>query len=99
MSTVVSQQLLKEDGEDDDEEQGEEFEFDDSTDEDKLQEDSKTVIDCVKPVQASKHEDNVTSGSVSQTFTDSTLLPTTSPSAGPDGVATKDPVSVSTTGN
>lgn len=97
MSTVVSQQLLKEDGEDDDEEQGEEFEFDDSTDEDKLQEDSKTVTDCVKPVHASKHEDNVTSGSVSQTFTDSTT--TTSPSAAPDGVATKDPVSVSTTGN
>ncbi|KAL3978599.1 hypothetical protein ACER0C_019661 [Sarotherodon galilaeus] len=97
MSTVVSQQLLKQDGEDDDEEQGEEFEFDDSTDEDKLQEDSKTIIDCVKPVQASKHEDNVTSGSISQTFTDSTRLPTASPSAGPDSVATKDPASVSTT--
>ncbi|XP_030586314.1 rho guanine nucleotide exchange factor 10-like protein isoform X1 [Archocentrus centrarchus] len=97
MSTMMSQQLPKEDEEDDDEEQGEEFEFDDSTDEDKLQDDSKAMTECVRPVQASKNGDNLTSGGASQTFTDSAQLPTTSPSAGPDSIVTKDPASISTT--
>lgn len=41
MSTTTSQQPLKEDEEEEDEEQGEEFEFDYSSDEGKIQEDSK----------------------------------------------------------
>lgn len=41
MSTVMSQQPPKEDEEEEDEEQGEEFTFDDSADEETVQEDSK----------------------------------------------------------
>lgn len=43
MSTVTSQQPPKDDEEEEDEEQGEEFEFDDSTDEEKIQEDAKRM--------------------------------------------------------
>lgn len=45
MSTATSQQPPKDDEDEEDEEQGEEFEFDDSTDEEKIQEDSKRM-DC-----------------------------------------------------
>lgn len=87
MSSMTSQQLLKEDEGDDDEEQGEEFEFDDSADEDKAQEDGKATEERVAPVAAS--------GSASQTFPDSTQPPTAS--AGPDSDVTKRPAS--TAGN
>lgn len=101
MSTVMSQQPPKEDEEEEDEEQGEEFLFEDSTDEEKLQEDSKGISpDSVQSVQLSKKEDSETSGSVSQTGTDSTqLLHRTSPPAGQEDTPTKDVASISTAGN
>lgn len=43
MSTVMSQQPPKEDEEEEDEEQGEEFTFEDSADEDNVQEDRKGI--------------------------------------------------------
>ncbi|XP_051270583.1 rho guanine nucleotide exchange factor 10-like protein isoform X3 [Dicentrarchus labrax] len=89
MSTVMSQQPPKEDEEEEDEEQGEEFLFEDSTDEDKLQEDSKGISsDSVKSVPLSKKEGSETS--------DSTQLHTTSPPAGQEGISTKDVTSVPT---
>ncbi|KAM7422045.1 hypothetical protein PAMA_010230 [Pampus argenteus] len=67
MSTVMSQQPPKEDEEEDDEEQGEEFVFEDSTDEEKLQEDSKgTGPDTARAVQLSKKEDSEASDSTKQ---------------------------------
>lgn len=100
MSTVMSQQPPKEDEEDEDEEQGEEFLFEDSTDEEKLQEDSKGIgSDSVKSVQLSKKEDSKTSDSVSHTGTDSTQLTRTLPPAGQEGVPTNEVASISTAGN
>lgn len=52
MSTATSQQPPKDDEEEEDEEQGEEFEFDDSTDEEKIQEDSKRI----DPVQLTEEK-------------------------------------------
>lgn len=43
MSTATSRQLPKDDEEEEDEEQGEEFEFDDSTDEEKTQADREGI--------------------------------------------------------
>lgn len=43
MSTATSRQPPKDDEEEEDEEQGEEFEFDDSTDEEKMQEDREGI--------------------------------------------------------
>nr|XP_020447487.1 rho guanine nucleotide exchange factor 10-like protein [Monopterus albus] len=95
MSTVISLQPPKEnEEEDEDEEQGEEFVFDDSTDEEKHQEDSKGIgSDSVRSVHVSKNEDSETSDSVSQTPTDSTQLP---PAGQEDSIPTKDLASVST---
>ncbi|XP_018535020.1 rho guanine nucleotide exchange factor 10-like protein isoform X1 [Lates calcarifer] len=91
MSTVLSQQPPKEDEEEDDEEQGEEFVFEDSTDEEKLQEDSKGIsLDCVSSVHMSKKVDTEASDSVSQTVKDKTQLPKISPPAGQEGNPTKD---------
>lgn len=87
MSTVMSQQPPKEDGEEEDEEQGEEFTFEDSTDEEKLQEDSKGIS---SDSQLSKMEVK---------NTDSTQRLQTSPPAGQEGIPTKDVASVSTAGN
>ncbi|XP_019110486.2 rho guanine nucleotide exchange factor 10-like protein isoform X2 [Larimichthys crocea] len=84
MSTVMSQQPPKEDGEEEDEEQGEEFTFEDSTDEEKLQEDSKGIS---SDSQLSKMEVK---------NTDSTQGLQTSPPAGQEGIPTKDVASVST---
>ncbi|TMS18875.1 Rho guanine nucleotide exchange factor 10 [Larimichthys crocea] len=84
MSTVMSQQPPKEDGEEEDEEQGEEFTFEDSTDEEKLQEDSKGIS---SDSQLSKMEVK---------NTDSTQRLQTSPPAGQEGIPTKDVASVST---
>ncbi|XP_045888409.1 rho guanine nucleotide exchange factor 10-like protein isoform X4 [Micropterus dolomieu] len=94
MSTVMSQQPPKEDEEEEDEERGEEFLFDDSMDEEKLQEDSKGT-GSVRSDQ-SKKEDRQTSDSVPQTGTDSTQLLRTSPSAGQEDIPTKDVASIST---
>lgn len=92
MSNVMSQQPPKEDEEEEDEEQGEEFVFEDSADEEKLQEDSKGVgPDSARPVQLSKKEGSVTSDGVSQTVTDSTQqLPGSLPPAGKEEIPTKD---------
>lgn len=99
MSTVLSQQPPKEDEEEDDEEQGEEFVFEDSTDEEKLQEDSKGIsLDCVSSVHMSKKVDIEASDSVSQTVKDKTQLPKISPPAGQEGNPTKD-LSISAAGN
>ncbi|XP_044037919.1 rho guanine nucleotide exchange factor 10-like protein isoform X1 [Siniperca chuatsi] len=85
MSTVMSQQPPKEDEEEEDEEQGEEFLFEDSTDEEKVQEDSKGI-----------GSDSVRSDQMSQTGADSTQLLRTSPPAGQEGIPTKDGASIST---
>ncbi|XP_053300582.1 nucleolin [Pleuronectes platessa] len=97
MSTVMSQPRPKEDEEEEEEEQGEEFVFDDSTDEEKPEEDSKGIrLDCVSSVQVSKKkEDSGTSGNVSQTITDGTKLPETSPPAGQEGISTEVKASLS----
>uniref|UniRef100_A0A3Q1AT68 DH domain-containing protein n=1 Tax=Amphiprion ocellaris TaxID=80972 RepID=A0A3Q1AT68_AMPOC len=96
MSTMMSQQPPKEDEEEDDEEQGEEFVFDDSADEEKLQEDSKGVSsDCVPPVQLLRKEDSGTASSVSQS--DSTQLSKTASTAGLECIANNDVTSVSNT--
>lgn len=97
MSTVMSHQPLKQDGEDDDEEEGEEFVFDDSTDEEKPGEESTGVsLDCVTSLQASEKNketsDVVTNGDKTQ------LSPQTSPSAGQEDVTAKDVSPVSTVG-
>lgn len=97
MSTVMSQQPPKEDEEEEDEERGEEFLFEDSMDEEKLQEDSKGT-GSVRSDQ-SKKEDRQTSDSVPQTGTDSTQLLRTSPSAGQEDIPTKDVASISPPGN
>lgn len=55
MSTATSQQPPKDDEEEEDEEQGEEFEFDDSADEEKLQEDSERT-DCVPSTEDKSSE-------------------------------------------
>lgn len=55
MSTATSQQPPKDDEEEEDEEQGEEFEFDDSADEEKIQEDSKRM-DCVLSTEEQSSE-------------------------------------------
>ncbi|XP_047438370.1 rho guanine nucleotide exchange factor 10-like protein isoform X2 [Mugil cephalus] len=84
MSIMMSQQPPKDDEEEDDEEKGEEFEFEDSTDDEKLQEDGKRISsECV---QVSKQEASETSGSASQTATDVEQLPKTSPPAGPEEI-------------
>ncbi|TKS70795.1 Rho guanine nucleotide exchange factor 10-like protein [Collichthys lucidus] len=84
MSTVVSQQPPKEDGEEEDEEQGEEFTFEDSTDEEKLQEDSKGIS---SDSRLSKMEVK---------NTDSTQRLQNSSPAGQEGIPTKDVASVFT---
>lgn len=100
MSTVMSQQPLKEDEEEEDEEQGEEFVFEDSSDEENHQEDSQgTGSDSTRSVQVSKNVDSETSHSGSQTGTDSIQPAKTSPPAGQEGIPTKDVASISTAGN
>lgn len=100
MSTVMSQQPPKEEEEEEEEEQGEEFLFEDSTDEEKLQEDSKGISsDSVRSVQLPKKEDSESSGSVSQTGTDSAHLLRTLPPAGQEGTPTTDVASTSEAGN
>ncbi|XP_041813379.1 rho guanine nucleotide exchange factor 10-like protein isoform X1 [Chelmon rostratus] len=96
MSTVMSQQLPKEDEEEEDEEQGEEFVFEDSTDEEKLQEDSKGISSDSRPAQLSTKEGSETSDSAAQTGTDSTPHVRSSPPAGQEGISTKDVASIST---
>ncbi|XP_040015692.1 rho guanine nucleotide exchange factor 10-like protein isoform X2 [Xiphias gladius] len=97
MSTVMSQQPPKEDEEEEDEDQGEEFVFEDSTDEEKLPEDSKgSSPDCVSSVQVSQKEDSVTSDRASRTVAGRTQPPETSPSAGQEGIPTKEAAPVST---
>lgn len=97
MSTVMPQQLPKEDEEEEDEEQGEEFVFEDSSDEEKPEEDSKGISS--HSVQLTKNEGSETSESVSQTGTDSTPLLRTLPPAGQEGIPTKDVASNPTAGN
>lgn len=53
MATATSQQPPKDDEEEEDEEQGEEFEFDDSTDEEKIQEDTKGMDSVLSTEQKS----------------------------------------------
>ncbi|KAM7401713.1 hypothetical protein PAMP_017008 [Pampus punctatissimus] len=92
MSTVMSQQPPKEDEEEDDEEQGEEFVFEDSTDEEKLQEDNKgTDTDSARAVQLSKKENSEASVNVSHIVTDSTKQ-----LSRPLEISTKDGTSFST---
>ncbi|XP_054473058.1 rho guanine nucleotide exchange factor 10-like protein isoform X2 [Anoplopoma fimbria] len=92
MSTVMPQQQPpKEDEGEEDEEQGEEFSFGDSADEEKLQEDSKGITsDPVGSDQSSKKEDRETSGSASQSGTDCAQPLRTPPPAGQEGILTKD---------
>ncbi|CAJ1050898.1 rho guanine nucleotide exchange factor 10-like protein isoform X1 [Xyrichtys novacula] len=86
MSTVVSQQLPKEDEEEEDEEQGEAFSFGDSTDEEKNLEDSKGVSsDCAGSAPLKKE-----TNSLPQTGTDRKQSLKTPPSAGQEGNLTKD---------
>lgn len=100
MSTVTSQQPLKEDEEQEDEEQGEEFVFEDSSDEEKPQEESQgTGCDSTRSVQVSKNVDSETSQSLSQTATDSAQLLKTSPPAGQEGESAKDVATISKAGN
>lgn len=98
MSTGMSQQQPpKEDEEEDDEEQGEEFSFEDSADEEKLQEGRTGVTsDSLGAVQLSKKEDRETPGSVSQTGADCTQLLRTSPPAGQEGILTGDEAPICT---
>ncbi|XP_078139926.1 uncharacterized protein LOC144539359 [Centroberyx gerrardi] len=106
MSTVMPQQPQKEDEEEEDEEQGEQFEFEDSTDEEKVQEGTKGICsDSVKavqlsagttPVQSSTKEDSETQGSVSKaTGNNVQQLPRTSPPAGQEAKPIKDAASAS----
>lgn len=91
MSSVVSQQPPKEDEEEEDEELGEEFVFNDTTDEETPQEDTKE--NGSNPVLSTKHGD-------SDTQTDSDAKPQltrTSPPAGQEGISTRN--SMSTAGN
>lgn len=100
MSTVTSQQPLKEDEEEEDEEQGEEFVFEDSSDEEKLQEESQsTGSDPTRSVQMSKNMESETSQSLSQTVTDRAQLVKTSPPAGQEGVPAKDVATIPRAGN
>ncbi|XP_026162721.1 rho guanine nucleotide exchange factor 10-like protein isoform X2 [Mastacembelus armatus] len=98
MSTVISQQPLKEDEEEEDEEQGEGFTFEDSADEEKLQEDSKGIgSDSVSSVHVSKNKDNERSDTPSHTVQDSTQPSETLPPAGQEGIPTSNLASISTT--
>ncbi|XP_034724154.1 rho guanine nucleotide exchange factor 10-like protein isoform X3 [Etheostoma cragini] len=104
MSTVMAQQQPpKEDEEEEDEEQGEAFSFEDSEDEEKLEENSKGITtESAKSVQLSKKEESETSGGVSQTGTDCTQPVTPAPPAGqegilPEGVASISPADVPVT--
>lgn len=64
MSTVMSQPPPKEDEEEDDEEQGEEFVFEDSTDEERPQEDPHRIA-CDSAAELSKEEARTPSDRVS----------------------------------
>ncbi|XP_069567386.1 rho guanine nucleotide exchange factor 10-like protein isoform X1 [Brachyistius frenatus] len=98
MSTMMSQQPPKEDAEEEEEEKGEEFVFDDSTDEERLQEDGKGIsLDSATPVQPPKKEDSETSGSLSSPVTDGTQPLKTSPPAGQEDIVPKDVASVPAT--
>ncbi|KAM4741361.1 rho guanine nucleotide exchange factor 10-like protein isoform 3-T3 [Anableps anableps] len=77
MSATISHQPPKDDEEEDDEEQGEEFMFDDTTDEDKAQEDIPS--ECITPVHVSKNDE--ASASVAA---DGTQLFKSPPPAGPE---------------
>lgn len=87
MSTVMSQQLPKEDEEEEDEEQGEAFSFGDDTDEEKNKEDSKGISSDTAGSDSSKHK---TSDNLAQTGTDGKQLLETSPPAGQEGNNNKD---------
>ncbi|XP_029990135.1 rho guanine nucleotide exchange factor 10-like protein isoform X3 [Sphaeramia orbicularis] len=99
MSTVMSQQPPKEDEEEEDEEQGEEFVFEDSTDEEKPQEESKgSISESVGSVQSPKTQTNDTSD-ILQTPTErpqEQQLSNTSPPAGQEGTLTTEKASIST---
>ncbi|KAF7662309.1 hypothetical protein LDENG_00238970 [Lucifuga dentata] len=87
MSTVTSQQP-KEDEEEEDEEQGEQFEFEDSTDEEKIQEDT----------QLPRKEESEQPDSIAETTTVNTQQPVgAAPPAGQEPNTTKDEASASTT--
>ncbi|KAM3621676.1 uncharacterized protein V6R79_014380 [Siganus canaliculatus] len=97
MSTVMIQQPPKEDEEEEDEEQGEEFSFEDSTDEEKPQEDTKEMSShSAKSVQTRQKEGSGTLGQESQTGTDCTQPLKTAPPAGQEGITADDAAPVST---
>ncbi|XP_036007230.1 rho guanine nucleotide exchange factor 10-like protein isoform X1 [Fundulus heteroclitus] len=82
MSATISHQPPKDNEEEDDEEQGEEFTFDDSTDEEKAQAESKDITsECITPVHVSKSDCDEASGAVTA---DSAQLIKSSPPAGPE---------------
>ncbi|XP_076599261.1 rho guanine nucleotide exchange factor 10-like protein isoform X2 [Chaetodon auriga] len=95
MSTVMSQPPPKEDEEEEDEEQGEAFSFEDSADEEKLQ-DAKGISPDSRSAQMSRKEGSETSDGAAQTGTDSTQLVRMSPPAGQEGTTTKEVASAST---
>lgn len=90
MSATISHQPPKDAEEEDDEEQGEEFTFDDSTDEEKAQGD--TISECITPVNVSKNDHNEASGAVAE---DDTQLCKSTPPVGPESLV----ASIPTTGN
>ncbi|KAM4588604.1 rho guanine nucleotide exchange factor 10-like protein isoform 1-T1 [Odontesthes bonariensis] len=95
MSTMTPHQPPKEDEDEDDDEQGEEFVFEDSTDEEKPMKDSKENIP--QYAQVLKKENNEAPAAVSLTATESTQLPESSPPAGPGRITTSDVVSIPNT--
>nr|XP_029133018.1 rho guanine nucleotide exchange factor 10-like protein [Labrus bergylta] len=90
MSTVMPQQLPKEDEEEEDEEQGEAFSFGDTTDEEKNQEDGKGISSDTVKCASSKKEEKPQPG------TDEKQPVKTLPPAGQEGNATKDAAALST---
>lgn len=98
MSTVMSQQPPKEDEEEEDEEQGEEFTFEDSADEEKLQDDGKGISShsVQLPKKAGSETSEIASGRGTQL--DCTQLAALPP-AGQEGIPTEDVASTPTAGN
>lgn len=105
MSTVSPQQpqMMEEEEE---EEQGEEFEFEDSTDEEKVQADTKEISsDSVKPVQLAVEEAPLQANTQTQDTSSKTTsavsqpLPSTSPPAGQEANPSKDTESTARIGN
>ncbi|XP_041836684.1 rho guanine nucleotide exchange factor 10-like protein isoform X2 [Melanotaenia boesemani] len=97
MSTTMSHQPPKDDEEEEDE-QGEEFVFEDSTDEEKTLEGSKDIVsDCDKPVQVSNKEDSETPAGVSEEASVTSQLPKSPSPVSSERITTNQAAAISIT--